>query len=79
MTVAELIAKLQDAPQDLAVYCHSAKYRDTQPVADIGIGPYRLDHELNSTQFPQFPTADRPANAFIISWQIHDPDEDQSA
>lgn len=75
MTVAELIAKLQKAPQDLVVYCRSDKYHDTSPVTEANTGVYHLDPTLNPQQVPQQPTADQPANAYILSWQAVEPTE----
>lgn len=66
MTVAELIAKLQQAPPDLVVYCSTEKYHDTYPVTDQVSGVYHLNPELNSQQKPQQPDPDHTANAYII-------------
>lgn len=68
MTVAELIALLQEQPQELPVYLVSDFYGEATPLEPHKVTILHIDPRKNRSQEPQDVTPDQPANALIIGW-----------
>lgn len=67
MTIAELIARLQEMPPDLPVYIYSDEYGEAYRMEPQNVRIWHIDEQEHSPS-PQTITDEKPGNALLVNF-----------